>query len=316
VGWGRVAVSGAVIAVLAGAAVAIAVDEPQSDDDPVVVERPLPGGIPTLAGALFGPGTPIASGYTVADGSYLVGRAFPQGLDQGRGSWVALILVTGRPQRVLSAYVAQAEAHGLHVSDTELVGYDGCSTSGTATEWCTFTRSADDSGHRTTLELRYSRGMVSEQPTSMLEMRLLPYGPRGSSGVGEPGQVALPRSWPPLPGTGEPLSPPHPEGAKPVRVVAGTEPVAPAWRFGPEGCALHAWVIRVNDGLDAEAAFDAYVTQLDGSVEEGDDPFREVLADGTLVRYEPRSIPTVFARGMTLVRPPSGSSWILYEGCG
>jgi hypothetical protein len=115
---------------------------------------------------------------------------------------------------------------------------------------------------------------------------------------------------------GQPFSPRHPEGAKPVRVVAGTEAVAPAWRFGPTGCALHAWVLRVDPGADAEAAFDAYVAQLDGSVEEGDNPFHKVLADGTLVRYEPRSIPTVFARGVTLVSPPRGSSWILYEGCG
>jgi hypothetical protein len=101
-----------------------------------------------------------------------------------------------------------------------------------------------------------------------------------------------------------------------VRVVAGTQPVAPAWRFGPTGCALHAWVLRVDAGVDAEDAFDAYVAQLDGSVEEGDNPLREVLADGTLVRYEPRSIPTVFARGVTLVRPGRGPSWILYQGCG
>jgi hypothetical protein len=305
-----------VIAVLAGAAVAIAVDEPDAPEAPAAVVGPLPGGIPTLPGALVGPGSPIASGYQVAEGSYLVGRAFPSGPDVSKDGWVALIVVAGRPRAVLADYVAQAEARGLHVSNKDLVGFDGCGTSGIATEWCTFTRSADGTGHKTTLELRYSRGMVDDQPTSMLELRQLAYADRDAVGVEPPGQVALPSSWPALPVVDEPLSPPQPDGAKPVRLIAGTRPAAPAWRFGPTGCALYAWVLRVDVGVDAETAFDAYVRQLDGSVEEGDDPFRKVLADGTLVRYEPRSVPTVFARGVTLVRPPRGPAWILYRGCG
>jgi hypothetical protein len=75
-----------------------------------------PSDIPTLADALQGPGSKIADGFTVAEGSWLIGDAIP-GVQYGYGNeaiegWNAVLIVDEEPMHVLQAYLDEALSVG------------------------------------------------------------------------------------------------------------------------------------------------------------------------------------------------------------
>jgi hypothetical protein len=77
--------------------------------------------------ALFGAGAEIGDGFTVADGSTLLGSRVPEAtsiyVGMRRLGWSAVLLVDGDPGAVLRAYVAQSEALGLQ---RRITGVDVC----------------------------------------------------------------------------------------------------------------------------------------------------------------------------------------------
>ena len=320
------ALLGAVLVVVVVVVVArVLADDPDGESTSPPVD--LPFAIPNLGGTLSAPGAEMAPGYRVVEGSYLVGRAMPaRSFTRDATAWTALAIVTGDPAEVLDGYAGQARQHGLSTSlDTYQLGPDRCAGLGDnpTAESCIVTMSADDTREAETLQLRYARGTVDGQPTSLLRIEHVGYADGYPSGPGIdldlpprpdlPSHLDLPESWPPLPRTGQALTPRLDNG--PMRVVAGTTPASPAWRLGPDRCTQElAWMIRVDDGTDPRKAFAAYLEQAGGSIEDSE-PYEITLADGTFVRYEPRTSVTVYDLDLTLVQPPDEPAWIHISHC-
>jgi hypothetical protein len=289
----------------------------------------LPAGIPNVGGALSPPGTQIAPGYRVVDGSFLVGPAIPAGsANRDDDAWTALAVVAGEPEGVLAGYVDQARERGLETSlDSFRLGEDRCGGLGEhpSVEYCVETMSIDGTGRNESLQLRYSRGVVGGEPTSLLLIEHLDYAdgypvdappelfadlpPRPDLG----GHLELPDDWPELPRAGDALTPLL--DTDPLRVVQGSRPVAPAWRVGPERCAVElSWMIQVEPDADPKRVFDAYLEQVGGTVEDVE-PYELTLDDGTDVRFEPRTQVTLYDLNLTLVQPKVGTSWIRVDHC-
>jgi hypothetical protein len=315
----------AAVVIAASVVVAIAVDEPPArpSESAGAVEGPLPGGIPTVSGTIFGPGTPIAPGYEMAEGSYLVGRAFPGHYPDGPDTWTALLLVTGDPDDVILDYKLQAKADGF---DAEGGGSEprldrcGGREQDPAVDFCLVQRHRDaNADARAAVSMQYVRGEVAGRTTSTMLLQKLSF---ASLGV-QPQQgnryerLALPDAWSPLPRMAEGITPPTPSGAEPMRVVAGSRVVAPGWLLHTDGCRRHATVIRIEPEADPDQIFEDYLAQFGGNgPEESELPYRATLADGSTVRFEPATSVTVWDRYLTYVREPGGTAWILFEGCG
>src|SRR5918997_1774614 len=94
-----------------------------TDEDAAELTTPpttLVEGVPVRADATSGPGTDLVAGFSVVEGSVLLGTVFPadyRGSDRGLFDRVttALLLVTGDARQVFDAYADQAAAIGLPV---------------------------------------------------------------------------------------------------------------------------------------------------------------------------------------------------------
>jgi len=256
--------------------------------------------------------------------------------DYDRTAWTALAIVTGDPTEVFDGYVGQARRHGLTTDlDTYKLGSDRCAGLGDnpTAESCVVTMSADDTRQAETLQLRYTRGLVGGQLTSLLRIDHLSYADGYPTGPGTDvvpmpprpdlsDHLEVPESWPPLPTTGQPLTPrldlvSNPQGRSPMRVVAGTTPASAAWRRGPDRCPEElAWMILVEDGTDPRQAFLAYLDQVEGGINDSSgESFEFTLADGTYVRHEPHTLVTVYDLDLTLLDPPDEPAWIHISLC-
>lgn len=128
---------------------------------------------PALPDGWQGPGTPIASGLTVAEGTHLVGRAMPD-LQRAGGpadaegdalsrSWVAVLAIDGDPAEAFDAYVRQAEELAIPL---EPHGAEGpCAPEGPrpATHCAAYTYGAPET--TPTLELDLATTPPGEDPT-------------------------------------------------------------------------------------------------------------------------------------------------------
>ena len=174
--------------------------------------------------ALSGPGTSIGNGFEVVEGSWLIGVPVPlgttmspddePGVDEG---WTAHLYVDGDPASVTSAFLAQAEGHGLEpaplpqgevfASEGEAVpptGYATCGTTGRGAFECS--ASASDDGRCLTVDL------VRDESSSHLRLRLtLDDADEACSGVAgvasnpDVGPPDPPEDWPARPETGDPF---------------------------------------------------------------------------------------------------------------
>jgi hypothetical protein len=209
-------------------------------------------GMPVLEGATRGAGTPLGSGFTVAEGSVLLGAPFPTGIGiEYRGEpledagWSALLLVTGEGRAVFDAYAAQAEAVGLPLSRASTLGMcaddpheDTFHCSGFAQQG-----HADD-GRWVRVELWRGPGRTDGPGFSPLFVQYSEIGDAPDEGAVQRGRAdddgrpapGLSRDWPPLPEPGEPYE--ATSGQTPLRVPPGARLVAhpgPSGTCGPGG---------------------------------------------------------------------------------
>lgn len=185
----------------------------------------LDGVVPARAGITLPPGSPIGSGFEVAEGSYLLAGAMPYLYstmhggdpieDDGLQAW---LLVTEPIRTVVDRYLSQAMAAGFEMTPVDCMDGEGvlrCSTS------C-----AVDCGFPYEEEPRYEHGRTllisgvqgrarpDQPPMSHLDIDYRrigdpPYpGEDGYLPPDDPPSTpvgTVPEDWPPLPDVGEPI---------------------------------------------------------------------------------------------------------------
>ena len=197
------------------AVVVVAACGGDGDDDPQATEI---AGIPVLEGHTAGPGAELGDGFTVADGSVLLGDPVPTGVAfEHRGEpiddrgWRALLLVTGDAGEVLESYARQAAAVGLPL--TSRYGEGRCVDDFTSVVTCDLRGQvgSDFDGRSIALELQRGTARSRHAPRSHLLMSYSETGeppyrtspvdvcPRCRDVVPPP----APTGWPPLPAVGE-----------------------------------------------------------------------------------------------------------------
>lgn len=198
-------------------------------------------GMPVLKDATHGPGRDLGAGFTVVDGSILLGETFPIGVAfeyngrpvEDRG-FSASLLVTGDARRVLDAYAAQAAVIGLPLSRDNTLGI--CRDDDLAKAFvCTASASQGPPDHGRGVRLTLWRGAAVGDRAPLSHLYLVyseigeppfegPVDEEGTDdgpGVGNP---PLPRDWPALAEVGEPYE--SGIAQPPLRVEPGTELVA------------------------------------------------------------------------------------------
>lgn len=249
-------------------------------------------GIPVLEGATSGPGTELGAGFTVAEGSVLVGTTFPA-VDEPvpNPGFSALLLVTGSFQEVFDAYRRQAAELGVQVrpgnAETrqfcwEVSGAFTCGGSGNIT--------SDVAGPTVSMTADRGPQRGDRPPVSHL---LLGY---EDAGPGEPGPPVTPRRWQPEPGV-PPLPDGWPElaeegeaygpgkGQEPLRVPEGTELVAPPATPTPRCFGGSTVVLRTEEDpevvVDRIVPDDAFSASRDRWSEDGGDFMEVYWTDGS-----------------------------------
>jgi hypothetical protein len=229
-GWRIGLVAVLVLVVAGGVAVWVASDddEPERTTDPAAEE---PSG-PVIASAVGPPGTDLGDGFTVADGTVLIGDPIPLGVlgteddvpivDEG---WSASLVVDGaEPRAIVDAYLAQAEAAGL-----ERLGA-GCGLDGEDLVCSGGARSADRAEPRSLL-VRTVRGPRRDLVSDHVEVRYSTtdlhwrYGVSPGFADDHPPDLG-PVTWPPLPGPGE-LLPSDGEVRTPIPIQEGSRLAGP-----------------------------------------------------------------------------------------
>jgi hypothetical protein len=285
------------------------------------------------AGGLFGPGTAIGDGFTVAEGATLLGSRFPEVSSIYRGTprlgWSAVLLVDGDPGQVLRAYVAQSEAQGMR---TQILG-GACFRTGRLIQ-CTLSREAGPldapAGHRLYVKLLRSQSGVPGPFASHLLLQYEQWGDpsllpqetvTSTPDVSDP--VAGVSFGPPpqQPGratTGEPIIDPRygPRDRGVITVEDGSQLLAPP---APEVCTTGGYqgVFRVTG--DPRDVVERYAQQFTEKLGPGEQGFqgevRAVKRDGFDVleaTWGQSGGGGVKALAVTL---PDGDSYLTIERC-
>lgn len=166
---------------------------------------------PVLPSAASEPGTPLGDGFSVADGTTLIGDPIPIGvaslyqgepiLDQG---WTATSIVDGGdPLEIVEAYLRQAADAGLAVDPGA-----GCTSTLQVTTCSGFARSPDHAEPRS-LSVAVVRGRREDVVSDHVVVRYSTTETFRDLGRNISGTTALavpdPVSWPPSPSPGEEL---------------------------------------------------------------------------------------------------------------
>lgn len=246
-------------------------------------------GVPVLADATKDAGTSLGNGFSVVEGSLLLGAVLPSGSAGSFGGvpieddgWRAMLLMTGDARDVFDAYAEQAAAIGLSVVPERPGGMcsveDGvfrCSGVGEAGSF--FDRSIQIALWRAPLE-------GDRRPLSHLLLQYRQAGPNPDresdsadyTGDQWNGNPPLPEDWPDLPDVGEPYDPDY--GG--LRVEEGSQLVAHPARSSicPPGTTALFHVTGNPAGVVS-----AYVAQLPsdgGSLNERRDDGATVFSTG------------------------------------
>jgi hypothetical protein len=201
-----------------------------------------PRAVPVRNSAARPPGTPVADGFTVAEGSVMIGAPLPIGVayfHRGEpvvdGGWLATMYVSGEPARVLEAYLRQAEALGFR--RRPVVPEPGreatsrvatCALDDSALYRCVAAARRRDGGEPRTVLVDVARRDLGGGFASQLTLRYstleVSYEHGDWHAFGDPAAPAPapPEEWPPLPEPGDPIGPPWPQAAE-LRVLPGTE---------------------------------------------------------------------------------------------
>jgi hypothetical protein len=277
----------------------------------------------------------IAPGFTVVDGTELVGVPIPAFVgrtvnetDVVDHGWRATLILDGDPVEIVDEYLDQAVVAGLDDGDPRPAA---CAWMADRQVTCTtgVARTPDASDPRS-LEIRAVRGEVSGQPVSHLRLRYSTredvwddvllwddVSPPSSGGEGaEPPEP--PDDWPTLPEAGDPFDRAW-GGLGVLDVVPGSVLVAqPGYGLGCDSTDWSA-ILRV-DG-DPETILQQYVDQY-LSVEPSPLTMREPatvdIGDGTTLTTVSGFIPTGdFAATLSLVTDPGADApaWLAIEVC-
>lgn len=250
------------------------------------------GPIPVDGESLHPAGTQLGDGFTVADGTALVGGVFPTPtirfvdrtsvVDRG---WRAVLLVAGEPREVMKRYRKQAAAVGMELhSRATLCGFGPsdpriyeCFATGVLAApgdpraiSFLLMRGQSDFGPVSHLNIVYSDPDVPTRPPYdvALETTLTPNAPPG------PAAPAVPTIWAPIAGPGRLLFSDLAASnavVAPVRVTRGSTaavPVGPAASglYGPVSSALFAnsydWMAVLRVTGDPQAVVRAYRREL------------------------------------------------------
>ena len=204
----------------------------RSDHEPEVVAGPtelVGGAIPVRANVTRAAGAPIADGFTVAEGSVLVGYPLPllysemSGAKREDDGWTTLLLVTESARGVLDRYLRQADALGFPVwgpSCRTDRGVLACAAG--AREGFSY-RDGYDHGRSLTFDLLQGRGTKNHPPLSSIRITYHRVGdppyPEAErvDMTPEPDDAFMPTEWPALPEVGEEFW-----SDRPFTVVPGT----------------------------------------------------------------------------------------------
>jgi hypothetical protein len=236
------------------------------DDDLGVTEV---AGIPVLGEHTSGAGAELGDGFTVVDGTVLLGDVVPTGADvefEGRiiedRGWRAMLLVTGDAETVLDAYAGQAADMDLPLTDP--YGGRGCLDDRSGVVSCARRGQAGSDQDVRSVQIELERAPASDgrAPLSHLTIDYTetgepPYPPRASDTC--PSYICrtvapppVPTEWPPLPKVGQPYE--TDVGQVPGRVEPGSHLVAhPASPFGIASLALFVVTGHPEDVLDRYA---------------------------------------------------------------
>ncbi|HEX5946882.1 MAG TPA: hypothetical protein VFY82_11420 [Acidimicrobiales bacterium] len=282
----------------------------------------------------------LAPGFTVVEGTELIGAPIPagglvlDGTDVVDDGWWATLILDGDPVEIVGEYLDQAVAAGLDDGDPRPAACDWMADRQVA---CTtaVARTPDAADPRS-LEIRAVRGEVSGEPVSHLRLRYSTLPDRwgslpsvseevtpssgGAGGEGEGEGVAPPEppdDWPTLPEAGDPFDRAW-AGLGVLDVVPGSVLVAqPAFGLGCDSTDWSA-VLRVEG--DPDTILQQYVDQF-RSVEPPlpmEEPATFDIGDGTtLTTVHGQVLTGSFAATLSLVTDPAtdAPAWLAIESC-
>jgi hypothetical protein len=273
-----------------------------------------PAGPPVIESAAEPPGTDLGDGFTVVEGTTLVGDPIPLAssvtvdgepvVDEG---WVATSVVDGGdPMAIVEAYLAQAEQAGL----AEQPG-TGCALDGEVATCTGFARSPEVTEPRS-VSATVVRGPSGDVLSDHVVVRYSTtdlYWDYGQVQLAEPDpDLALPgpTTWPPLPQVGDPLGTAG-ETTSAVVVQEGSRLAAPT-RLNLDD-ATGGLVALIEVTGDPDAVLRAYVDHLTDLGLDAPTPEERQVGDATVTR-----VPASQAGGdhitLTLVERPGRPTWL------
>lgn len=263
------------------------------------------------------PGTSLGDGFTVVEGTVLIGDPIPMGVSAVRRGqpiidegWTATSIVDGGdPIGIIDAYMRQAEDVGL----VEEPG-SGCDHEADVSTCSAFARSPEVDeprsvsatfvrGHR---EDTYSNHVIVRFSTTDLSWNQGEVGTDSPADAGVPAPVA----FPPLPSVGEPLGTAG-ETTHALPVQEGSRLAGPPRLNLDDTTGGIVAILEVTG--DPRSVLQAYLDHMAGLGVEGSPPERLDIGDGaTTIAY--RSEPGGDHFSFTLVERHGRPTWLAIEG--
>ena len=301
------------VAVLGAIGVVVGACGESSDADPASATA-TPPVIPSGAGA---PGTPLGDGFTVVDGTTLVGDPIPIGvavvrngqpiLDEG---WTATSVVDGGdPVAIIDAYMDQAERAGL----TQQPG-TGCTLEVDVAVCSAFARSPEVAEPRSvsaTVVRGRREDLLSDHVILRYSTTDLSWDHGQQRNDREPNLTTpAPTTWPPLVPVGEPLGTAG-ETTHAVVVQDGSRLAAPAHLNLDDTTGGIVAMLEVAG--DPRSVLQAYLDHLTGLGLDASTPQDLEIGDAVVTSASPSE-----AGGdhftLTLVERPGRPTWLVIEG--
>ncbi|MGQ0805859.1 MAG: hypothetical protein ACT4PI_18640 [Actinomycetota bacterium] len=279
---------------------------------------------------VFGPGTEIGDGFTVAAGTVLLGTRFPlppRHDPRQPKTWIAFLLVEGDPGDALSDYAAQAAKAGLSVHTSASacyrseLDYVDCSLGAEAGPW------NSPAGRSLDVRLAHSDADGDEPFASHLVLRYSSWGDPAaipSTPIMPAPELPIdvrfgPRPNPPeLPESGEPIAP-HLQPSwdlHTIEVEAGSELLAPPSPLHCDAQPGFDAILRVT--ADPHKVLTRYAEQFDQGFPRGLELERHELDQHELEMVQVVGLgDSGFGNvDVTAVTVPSGETYFWIERCG
>lgn len=264
------------------------------------------------------PGTPLGDGFTVPDGTRLLGVPVPAGPTEvidgdniyANDGWTAtLAIVGGDPLRILDEYGRQATAAGLTI-----VAEPACGQEWDVMKCSVFARTTDDSEPRS-FSATVIRGPMIDVISDHVALRYSTeplFWNHGQVYVGEPIAATLPAPKPaPLPRVGEPLGTAG-EVTTELVITEGSELAGPV-RLGIDD-ATGGIVAVLHVTGDPEKVLGDYLEQIHRNrVPDNGEPETRQVGDTTITFAHPGGGGGDYFT-LTLIEQPGHPTWLIIDG--